>query len=263
LNLSIEEYNRLIRNNSWKEDKGKNSSFQLSNDEIHIWSASLKQSWEDIAEHFSILSLNEQERAKRFYFEQDQNRYIAGRGMLRNFLGNYLGMEPGQIEFSYGAYGKPALANHLNVENLQFNLSHSNDVVVYTFTKDQLIGIDIEHVRPMKDMDDFAHHFFTPTEYNFIQALSKDQKQIFFFKLWTCKEAFLKANGSGLTAPLNQVEISFPNDETAILKSIGSDTAQAAHWHFKIFNPVSGYQAAIAVEGYEKRIIFNQLDKPL
>lgn len=251
---------KLTGNNSWKENLNSAPSFQLSHDEIHIWSASLEQSAQDVTGLFSSLSQDEKERSKRFYFARDQNRYITGRGMLRALLGNYLGIKPDQIEFSYGAYGKPALGTTFHGKNLQFNLSHSNDKVIYIFNWDQPIGIDIEHARPMKDMDDFALQCFTPNECNFIHALSKDKKQESFFKLWTCKEAFLKANGSGLTVPINQVEVSLATDGSASVTSIGDDREQAGSWHLELFTPIKDYQAALAIEEYEKQILFQQFD---
>ena len=109
----------------------------------------------------------------------------------------------------------------------------------------------------MKDMNDFALQFFTPNECNFIHALSKDKKLEPFFKLWTCKEAFLKANGSGLTVPIHEVEIALTDEETVRLTAIGNDREQAARWRLKMFTPMSGYQASLAIEGQEKQIVFS------
>jgi 4'-phosphopantetheinyl transferase len=251
---------RSVKNNNWKHETPSVSCFQLSNNEICIWAASLEQTPECTAEFLSILSRDEKERAKRFYFERDRNHYIAGRGMLRTLLGNYLETEPARVEFIYGVHGKPALGAPFNGKNFEFNLSHSKDQALYAFNWGQPIGVDIEYVQSMKDMDDFAAQFFTHNECKLIHSLSKDQKQETFFKIWTCKEAFLKANGSGLTTPINQVEVSFANEGTISLTSIGADLEQAAYWRLKMFTPIAGYQAALAIGRNEKRIIFQQLD---
>jgi 4'-phosphopantetheinyl transferase len=244
---------------NWKEAANPAASFQLVHDDVHIWSASLEQPAEYREKLFLLLSFDERTRVERFYFEKDRNRYIIGRGLLRILLGGYLGLNPSTIQFTYGAYGKPALAEEVHGRALEFNVSHSNDMAVYIFTWDQPVGIDIEYIHSMKDMDDFALRFFTPDECALIRSLPMAQKQKTFFKLWTCKEAYLKAYGSGLTVPLNQVEVSFATEETASFTSIGGDREQAARWYLDIFNPVPGYQAALAVERQNGQIMFQEL----
>ena len=97
----------------------------LAGSDLHIWCASLNVSPEDLSCHLSLLSQDEIGRAERFYFEKDRNHFIVGRGLLRTILGGYLEMEPAQIEFVYGTYGKPALKSGLKDKVLEFNLSHS------------------------------------------------------------------------------------------------------------------------------------------
>jgi 4'-phosphopantetheinyl transferase len=231
----------------------------LADSDIHVWCASLNVSSTKVERYFACLALDEKARAARFYFEKDRSRYIIGRGLLRQMLGDYLGLEPSKIQFKYGVHGKPALASKINGRSLEFNLSHSNDMAVYIFNWCQPVGIDIEYIHRMKDMDDFALQFFTPNECKLIHSLSKDQKQKTFFKLWTCKEAFLKANGSGLTTQLSQVEVSLTTERSATFTSIGGDREQAARWRLNLFTPITGYQASLAIERNDGQIIFQQL----
>jgi 4'-phosphopantetheinyl transferase len=228
----------------------------ITGSELHVWCISLNVSPEDLFYFTSLLAQDETNRAGRYYFENDRNHYIAARGLLRIILGGYLGTEPARIEFTYGPHGKPAL-NFASKEGvLEFNLSHSKDRVLYAFNWNRKVGVDIEYRIPMADMDDFAEQFFTPRESAFINSLSGDQKEDAFFKTWTCKEAFLKANGSGLTVPINQVEISLEANGTVELCSIGNDKESAAHWRLELFNPFPGYQAALAVDGKDRQIIY-------
>jgi len=228
----------------------------LLDSDIHIWCASLNVSSTALANYFAYLSLDEKARTERFYFEVDRNRFITGRGLLRSILSSYLKMDPSQIEFVYGQYGKPALKMGLRNKILEFNLSHSKDLAVYGFSWDRQIGIDVEYVQSMSDMDNFAEHFFSHHETAFINSLSGEEKEKAFFKIWTCKEAFLKANGSGLTTPLNEVEISLENDRTVELISVASDQDQTESWHFEMFNPVPGYQAALAFNAHAGQVVF-------
>jgi 4'-phosphopantetheinyl transferase len=245
----------LPRDNNWKEPA---TSYHLSHDDVHIWFAPLEQSEEYREMLFLLLSFDERIRTERFYFEKDRNRYIIGRGHLRILLGRYLGVEPSRLEFTYGIHGKPSMTSLFNGKLLEFNLSHSNNMAVYIFTWGQPAGIDIEYIHPMKDMDDFALQFFTPNECNLVHSLVGYKKQETFFRIWTCKEAFLKANGSGLTVPINQVEISLTSDGPLKLLSIGDDQEQVARWRLKTFMPVPGYQTSIAVEGdYDQALYFH------
>ena len=221
----------------------------LTDSDIHIWCASLNVSQEELLHHVSVLSLDEKARAERFYFEKDRDHFIVARGLLRTLISHYLKIEPAQIEFIYEDYGKPVLKSELQEKTFEFNLSHSKGVALYIFSWNRKVGIDVEHIHSMPDMDDFAERFFSPRESVFINSLSGQQKEIAFFKLWTCKEAFLKANGNGLTVPINEVEISLEPEGSATLAAIGEEKEQTSHWQLEIFNPVQGFQAALAVEG--------------
>jgi len=84
-------------------------SHPLTDSDIHIWCASLSASPEDLSHYIPLLSQDELARSKRFYFKKDRDHFIVGRGLLRTILDSYLDVEPSQIEFVYGQYGKPAL----------------------------------------------------------------------------------------------------------------------------------------------------------
>ena len=224
--------------------------------DLHVWRASLNGSSAEMLYFHSLLSKDEKERAERFYFERDRGRYIVGRGILRTLLSGYLGMDAHTVRIIYGRDGKPMLEDIFNKKHLQFNLSNSNDWVVYIFGWDNPVGIDLEHVRVFDAADDFAKQFFAAQETALLNSLTHDQKWDTFFKFWTAKESFLKAKGSGLTFPLNQVEIALGSGNDARIASINGDLQQAAKWRLETFNPIAGYQAAIAVEKNQGRILF-------
>lgn len=233
----------------------------LLDSDLHIWCASLSVSLQDLSYYLNLLSQDEVEHAKRFVFEKDYNHFIAARGFLRTILGNYLQLEPAQIEFVYGPYGKPALQPGITNKALEFNLSHSKDLAVYAFNWDHKLGVDVEYVQPMPNMDSFAELYFSPRETAFISALSAEEKELAFFKLWTSKEAFLKANGSGLTEPLNEVEVSLETWKSFALNASHHNNPKTEQWHLEMFNPVPGYQAALVFAGHADKIVFNYLEE--
>jgi 4'-phosphopantetheinyl transferase len=231
----------------------------LTDSDIHVWCASLNVFPQDLPHYLALLSQAEHSRAERLYFERDRNRFIVGRGLLRLFLGIYSEQEPAQIEFVYGPQGKPAIKSEGQNKVLEFNLSHSKDIVLYAFNWNRKLGIDVEYIIPMADSRDFAEKYFTPRESGYINSLSGKQKEQAFFKTWTCKEAFLKANGSGLMVPISQVEISLRIEGVVKLISIdGSESA--SYWRLELLNLLPQYQAALAVEDYHGRIIFQYLN---
>lgn len=232
----------------------------LPDSDVHIWRASLSDSSDELSYFASLLSPDEKARANRFYFERDRNRYVFGRGTLRILLGGYLQMEASRITFVYGPYGKPAIGSIHSKKTLQFNLAHSNDWVVYVFGWDRPLGIDLEHIRPMPDLDDLAERFFSARESALIHSLSGDQKLDTFFTLWTCKEAFLKAGGSGLAIALDQFEISPDANGVMRLTSISGNSEPLARWRLETFKPIAGFQSAMAVEGHDGQVIFQQFD---
>lgn len=227
---------------------------------MHIWCASLERPQQVITTFATLLSPDENAHAGRFHFDRDRNHFILARGLLRVLLGNYLNVAPTQIEFVYGPQGKPALGVGYSDGILQFNISHSKNLAVYAFNWNRHVGIDVEFMREMPDEDDFARRFFSSRESALVESLSGDQKKNAFFKIWTCKEAILKASGDGLTKPMDETEVTLGVDGAFHLSAIDGDSEQASHWHLETFEPAVGYQGAFAVEGHDWRPAFRDAD---
>jgi len=228
---------------------------RLSSDNIHIWYAKLDQPRPHIKELEQTLSINELMRAKRFRFERDRRRFTVGRGILRKLLGLYSDIEPGQLRFHYGPYGKPYLIFEGDgAKQVRFNLAHSHELAIYAFILDRRIGVDLEYVRDMPDIDQIAAAFFSATENTMLSELPKDQKQEAFFNCWTRKEAYIKAIGNGLSHPLDQFDVSMIPGEPARLLKIAGAPKEASRWSLKALSPAPGYAAAIAVEGHDWKI---------
>ena len=218
----------------------------LSRQDIHIWRASLELDVSSEARLAEILSPDERERAARFYFERDQKRFIAGRGILRTILSYYLDANPNQLRFSYGAHGKPALAGP---ETLDFNLAHSQGLALYAIARERRIGVDVEHVRTVSDAEEIAGRFFSPHENAVFRELPESLKQQGFFNCWTRKEAYIKAIGRGFAGPIDNFDVSLAPGEPAALLSIQGNSLAASDWSIQELKPGPGYVAAVATEG--------------
>jgi 4'-phosphopantetheinyl transferase len=223
----------------------------LGNDEVHVWRVTLDLETSQLNSLRQILSVDEQARGERFYFQKDHERFIAARGLLRTILGHYLGREPGQLQFGYGPHGKPYLAGEWSWSGFRFNISHSQGLALYAITQGREVGVDIEYIRPHSAHKQIAHRFFSPREVMTLNALPPHLQQEAFFNCWTRKEAYIKAKGKGLSFPLNQFSVSLTPGEPAALLHVQEDPQETSRWSLQTLDPGPGYVAALAVEGQD------------
>ena len=222
---------------------------RLATREVHVWAASLAVSPEVLKELSHNLTPDEISRAAKFHLEVHRNRYIAGRGILRQILGRYTSINPAELVFDYSPNGKPTLRAAPGSAHLHFNLAHSEDLAAFAITLAGPVGVDVEQIRQLKDMDHLVARFFSARENERFQKLSSTEKPAAFFNLWTRKEALLKATGAGIAGGLNNVEVSFLQGEPARLLSIGGDPAKANGWFLHNLAPAEGFAGAVAVHG--------------
>jgi 4'-phosphopantetheinyl transferase len=202
--------------------------------------------------------VDEQTRADRFRFPRDSHRFIASRGILRTLLGRYLHVPPAHLRFCYGDRGKPALAEDFSMSGLQFNLSHSEDLMLCAIACNCLVGIDLEYIRPIDNLEDLTQRFFSPQEHAAIHALPTEARLRSFFQHWTCKEALLKATGDGLVS-LSAIELSIEH-ERAALTSWNYAAQMPNQWSLQLLVPASGYVAAVAINSRDRSSTFLQWD---
>lgn len=230
----------------------------LTTDEVHVWHAELDPWVERVRWLTQILSPDERATAERFCFPKDRQHFIASRGLLRVILSRYLELAPHHLKFSYGRWGKPALACHERESRICFNLSHFHGAALYAVTRDRSVGVDLEQMRPLPDIEQLAKRFFSQREFAVIDSLSPAHKQVAFFKGWTRKEAYLKATGEGLSG-LEQVELSVAPGDPATLLRIGSSPGATEQWSMHEPAVAPGYVAAIVVAGGSDACIYSPL----
>lgn len=212
---------------------------------VHIWRASLNQP-AAIAQQLALyLSPDEQERVERFRFGQHQQRSLISRGILRALLGRYLDADPAALKFDYEAHGKPILCLCPGWPKLQFNVAHSQDLVVYAIAVDYPVGVDVEYQRAITNVTEIAQRFFSKSEQQALQLLSSEVQKTAFFHYWTAKEAVLKATGQGLTG-LSNVEISLPDCSLRFQENLAQPYPAQA-WEIRLFSPQENYSGAIAI----------------
>ncbi len=210
---------------------------------VHVWAVPLDDARVDVDGGRELLSPDERERAARFHFEQHRRRFLLAHIALHWILSGYLKIPPARLYFELGSNGKPKLPPSLANRGFEFNLSHSNDMALLAINLIGEVGVDIEYVKPGFKFEEIAESFFTAREFAELRGLPSELQRQAFFRCWTCKEAFLKAKGTGLSGRLDEVEITLSaSDEVRI-------RADVAGWSLAELNPIDAYEAALVVAG--------------
>ncbi len=219
----------------------------LNPNAVHLWVFPLDVSDEEREKLLPILSPEELRRARRFHFEHDRQRYVVGRGRLREILAFYLVTPPETIIFAYNEFGKPFVASPVT-SPLHFNLSHSDAWGVVGITQLPKIGVDIEKIKDTVDILAIARRFFAAGEVSALLKAPTHQQREFFFSCWTRKEAFIKAIGRGLTFSLQDFEVTIdPQEVHPRLTFLTPEIPGLQQWHFFSFEPLERFTAAAAV----------------
>lgn len=165
---------------------------ELHDDEVHLWACACSQTAACCREYESVLSTEEKERAARFRVEHARIQFMAGRILLRRLLEAYIATPAAELVFLYGTNGKPHLAPWQS-SSLQFNLSHSGDLVVIALASKRDVGVDVEYICPLIEAEAIAERFLSGLG-------SKVRAPETFYTEWTRREARAKCTGAGLAA---------------------------------------------------------------
>jgi 4'-phosphopantetheinyl transferase len=209
---------------------------------VDVWRLSLSADPALVDRLFPILSADERARANRFATPELRMRYVVAHAALRTLLGRALGRNPASLAFSHGSAGKPLLPDGA----LDFNMSHAGDLALYGITRGTALGVDVEECRTIDDQLSIARRFFAANEYAELAALPQSQQTPAFFRCWTRKEAYVKALGDGLQAPLDAFEVTLRPGEAAAVRHVAGDPEAAARWRLHHLEPAPGYIGAVA-----------------
>jgi 4'-phosphopantetheinyl transferase len=227
----------------------------LTSQEVHVWRIGLELDDASLARLRQTLAEEERRRAERFHFEKDRRHFIAGRGAMRILLAGYLTSRPEEVRFAYSNYGKPRLVDAINDSDLRFNLTHSHGLALLAVTRGRDVGIDVERLRDMEnDGQGLAERFFSPHESAVLRSLPSHLRREAFFHCWTRKEAYIKADGKGLSLPLAQFDVSLYPGEAAALLATRHDPDEVRRWSMASLLPGEGYVGALVVQGSSWRM---------
>ena len=199
----------------------------------------------------SLLSNHERFRATQFQLDKDKSNYLISKAILKSLLAYFSNKSEMKIDFKYGKNGKPFLSDDSNV---QFNCSHSENVVVVAIALGMEIGIDLEQLSRKVNRPRLASFLFTPTELIAYHQLEEMHQQEVFMDLWTKKEAILKATGEGLTRPMNTLTVSLNENRTLTIKIDGESSENNTDWFLESYTLMDDYMGALSVRGKVNRV---------
>jgi 4'-phosphopantetheinyl transferase len=201
-----------------------------------------------------MLSAEERAVAAGFDSEERRRAYITAHALLRAILGRIAGVAPNEIVFRYGRRGKPEIVSP--TQDLQFNMSHSRDVVLVAVTHGRRVGVDIEHIDEPGDVRRIAARFLSPRDRDAIDQLPAERQRAAFLRCWTRKEAYMKARGDGISRPLDDFDVTpTPDASSARLRASTANPNESEAWELADVPSPRGFMAAIAVEGHGFEVV--------
>lgn len=197
------------------------------------------------ARYEALLSDDERARRSRFRFAEDRRRFLVTRALVRTVLSRYAMVPPREWVFSAGPRGRPQILPTSPAPPLEFNISHSADLVMLGVTSGRTLGIDVENLETREADIAGLDRYFAPEESAALLRLPPDSRRLRFFELWTLKESYIKARGMGLAIALDafRFELAGEGGLTLHMRPELEDSPQ--RWRLWQFALRTGYLAAV------------------
>lgn len=222
----------------------------MSPNEVHIWSLSVER-FDKTDLTLEILSDEERLKLGTYAFENDKNKFLATRYLVRTTLSKYFAkISPQDWAFESTHFGRPYIANATAPATLNFNLAHSGNLVICGISAGPEFGVDIENTRHPVDVLQLSQRFFSKEEHACLAAMSPSDLREQFFKYWTLKESYIKARGLGLQIQLTDFSFDLEDPERIRVNFDLEDNSE--RWKFKLLTFDQNYQAAVALASPEE-----------
>jgi len=209
--------------------------------QVQLWWASLDVGDSELDRLRGMLTPEELRRAERFRVAAAAQRFIGARAALRMILGRATSAKPAEVEFLFGEHGKP----HLPAGGPFFNASDSGDYVVVALSPAE-VGVDIELARIVRRRDRLARRVCTDSEFEMLAQAPEEERDALLLRLWTCKEAALKAVGIGLSGGTRNVEADIPPNSAPRLSRLLNQTD---HWSLLFPDLLPNLLCSVVVKG--------------
>jgi 4'-phosphopantetheinyl transferase len=200
-----------------------------------------------IAYAMTILSDAEKHKCAEFYFEKQRAEYAVSHAIVRLMLSEYAPVRPQEWQFLRGPWGKPQIAGPELRAPLWFNLSRTEGCFAFVAGRVARLGVDVESVNRAVSCGEIAKHCFAANEYEHLSGLPASLQREAFFRIWTLKEAYTKAEGKGLSIPLNSFHFRFHADDPSAATLVLSNGPSARDWKFFERRIATEYRISLGV----------------
>lgn len=232
----------------------------LNQSSIYLWHTKLDDHIKKYQLFKSWLAPDEEKRAEKLALPYRQN-FVISKGILRDLLAYYSKQHPEQLKLSYSVSGKPLFNNKKLKIPIEFNLSHSKNILIYAFTLDTPLGVDVEYINLRTDIDKIAYRYLPAHEYDQLRLLQGKNKLQVFFRYWVRNEALIKAKGDILQTHSSshyklslETQLSISKSEKKEINSVYGISNLFLYPDFAIAVAVKGNAKPIVIEKYTKRL---------
>ena len=216
---------------------------ELNSAAVHVFLVRLASFAAD--ELTANLSAAEKARAAKLKIESRRAQFVITRAVLKQLLANCLDISPRELDFSEGPRGKPTIGRRYQQKTIEFNVSHSAAYALIALGLENRLGVDIESIGRRADYQSLSNRFFSARESAAFNKLQEREKRAAFYRVWTRKEAFLKATGQGLACGLPGFSV--PLAETPAQTAVQTAAKTGSDWFiYNLIRPQDHQTALVA-----------------
>ncbi|UZJ44552.1 4'-phosphopantetheinyl transferase superfamily protein [Marinimicrobium sp. C6131] len=218
---------------------------------VHLWLIDQRSVHLDEQRDTFEQWLSDEERQGLDHYSRPELRdeQLITRAGLRSSLSQYSdSIPPKRWHFERSERGKPRLSDDSPMSELSFNLSHSRDWLAIGITVNKPIGVDLQHRHHQKPLTELAERFFSGAEANELANLPESRQSEHFFRLWTLKEAYLKARGLGIANGLDKARFHIDNNGLITAEFDDSLNDDPHDWQFHHYELDDDYCLSLALK---------------
>jgi 4'-phosphopantetheinyl transferase len=223
---------------------------ELGPADLHLWQYSIANPPDPghLAHAITLLSGAENQRCAAFHMEKHRAEYAISHAMLRLVLSEYAPVRPEAWQFLTGVKGKPEISGPELDTPLWFNLSHTDGSAVCVAGRVRQLGIDVENMNRITFCEELAKRFFAPSEYEYLRDLPPSLQRETFFRIWTLKEAYIKADGRGFSIPLGSFHFRFSAGDPAEVAFESNSESSPDAWSFFEFQRGTDHRISLGAK---------------
>ncbi len=225
------------------------TALKLKPNEIHLWVAFPDEIRDPklLRAYEKLMSPQEQARHERFRFEKDRHLFRISRALIRSTLSRYHKIVPHAWRFVTNTYGRPEIERLPDMPPLRFSISHTKGIVACGFVLQRDIGVDVENLQRSTDLLKISEQTFSRREHEDLMNLPEEMQPNHSFHYWTLKESFIKAQGKGLSFPLQHFSFHISKNEPLRISFDAELNQNPDHWQFWLLRPTDRHSMALSL----------------